>query len=96
MGRGGPCLNRTKAREVIDALGLIVQEADILGIWIERNVEPHGCQRWRVYTGGGIVGNSDSAWLAPGPHVTPHEKTRGPFWNKTQLTKALRDWKKWA
>lgn len=92
MGRGGPCMTREKAREVIEALGLKVVKSDGLGIQIERYANDIGYEIWRVYTGGGIAGNSDSAWLAPMNRL--YGQPRGPFWNKAQLTKALRVWRK--
>lgn len=92
MGRGGPCMTRTKAREVVEALGIKVEHSDGLGIQIERYANNIGYESWRVYTGGGIAGNSDSAWLAPA--VRSYGQPRGPFWNKAQLTKALRLWRR--
>lgn len=94
MGRGGPCLNREKAREVVDKLGIHVIQSDGHGILISR---PGSGERllelWRVYTGGGIAGNSDSAWLAPRKSSYGHT-TRGPFWKKASLEKALRAWRR--
>lgn len=97
-------MNRVKVREVIDSLGLKVVQSDGRGVQIAS-----GPQVWRVYTGGGIVGNSDSAWLAPVSIGTAGEKehrsgtarrswpsVRGPFWNKAALKKALRAWRKEA
>jgi len=50
-------------------------------------------ERWRVRTSGGIVGNSDQVWLSP--ILRMHgEAERGPYWNKTQLEKALRAWRR--
>lgn len=86
-------MNRAKAREVIDELGVRVLESDGLGILIERYSNATGYERWRVHTGGGIAGNSDEAWLSPvsrGPESEP----RGPFGNKGQLKKALRAWRR--
>ncbi len=92
MGRGGPCMNRVKARACVDALGIKVLETDGLGILIERYSNVMGYERWRVHTGGGIAGNSDKAWLSPVTRGLGQEP-RGPFWNKGQLTKALRAWR---
>lgn len=92
MGKGGPCMNRGKARECVDALGLKVLSSDGNGIHIERYSNHTGYEVWRVYTGGGIAGNSDSAWLAPKSRT--YGEPRGPFWNKAQLTKALRSWRR--
>ncbi len=94
-GRGStPCLNRVKMRECIDALGVRVIQSDGLGIEIERYANHIGYQRWRVHGGGGIAGNSNTAWLAPVSRSATHESPRGPFHTKAQLTKALRVWRK--
>lgn len=86
-------MNRVKAREVVDALGIRVIESDGLGILIERYSNHLGYERWRVHTGGGIAGNSDKAWLSPVFRGNGNEP-RGPFWNKAQLEKALRLWRR--
>lgn len=96
----GPCLNRERAREVVDSLGIRVLESDGHGILIRRSMTGAGApvfptyweEEWRVYTGGGIAGNSDSAWLRP-VHSSSGPP-RGPFWNKGQLEKALRAWRR--
>lgn len=90
----GPCMNRVKARDVVDKLGIRVIDSDGLGILIERYSNETGYQRWRVHTGGGIAGNSDSAWLTPVSRG-PDRQPRGPFWNKQQLEKGLRAWRRW-
>lgn len=88
----GPRLNRERCRQVVDKLGLKVTESNGLGIHIERYGNDIGYQIWRVYTGGGIAGNSDQAWLAP--VFKPNGEARGPFWNKGQLERALRQWRR--
>lgn len=90
----GPRLNRVKARECVEALGLKVVKSDGHGIHIERYSNHSGIQIWRVFTGGGIAGNSDSAWLAPVSRGASGEPHRGPFWTKAQLTRALRVWRR--
>lgn len=92
-------MNRERAREVVDKLKIHVWNSDGHGIEIKRVLgvrtghltcfEP---QVWRVYTGGGIAGNSDSTWLR---QVGGRgEEPRGPFWNKGQLERALRAWRR--
>jgi len=105
MRTHGPRMNRERTREVIDALNISVVKSDGDGIEIHRTIEVKSDdvtlafpERWRVLTGGGIAGNSDQVWLRPvgrlynleGERKTP----RGPFWNKTQLEKALRAWRR--
>ena len=85
-------MNRIKTREVIDKLGIRVLESDGLGILIERYSNATGYERWRAHTGGGIAGNSDKVWLSPVSRGSGREP-RGPFWNKSQLEKALRTWR---
>jgi hypothetical protein len=88
-------MNRVRTREVIDKLGIPVEKSDGHGIEIQRWVYTSGIgeiQQWRVYTGGGIAGNSDKVWLTP---VRKHVAlAQGPYWNKTQLEKALRAWRR--
>lgn len=99
----GPRLNRERAREVVEKLGLRVIQSDGHGILIRRStgtMRPkmifgsYHEQEWRVYTGGGIAGNSDSAWIAP-VRRDLHGEPRGPYWNKRQLENALREWRRW-
>ena len=72
----------------MDALNLRVLESDAHGIVIERW---DMCRR-RIYTGGGIAGNSHEVWMdVPGmPHVGPF----GPYRTKGALTRALREWRR--
>ena len=90
----GPRMNRERTREVIDKLGLFVVTSNGKGIEIHRAMGPGELriERWRVYTGGGIAGNSDQVWISPVTRV--HGQPRGPYWNKTQLEKALRAWRR--
>ncbi len=91
----GPRMNRARTREVVDNLGLIVVMSNGHGIEIRRGSEADGSlERWRLYTGGGIAGNSDQVWLRPITR-TGHP-ARGPYWNKTQLAAALRTWRRGA
>jgi len=103
MRTHGPRMNRERTREVLDKLGIAVVKSDGHGVEIHRPVtQPSSdpgstvirhytvIERWRVYTGGGIAGNSDQVWLSPVVRV--HGQPRGPYWNKTQLSKALRTW----
>lgn len=100
----GPRMNRTRTREVVDKIGIAVEKSDGHGIEIHRTVlDPirgignRRTERWRLYTGGGIAGNSDKVWLSPIVRGPMHEHTpRGPYWNKTQLEKALRAWRRGA
>jgi hypothetical protein len=87
----GPRMNRERTREVVDRLDIHVEKSDGHGIEIHRT-SPIGIERWRLYTGGGIAGNSDKVWLSP--VVRALYQPRGPFWNKTQLEKALRAWRR--
>ena len=98
-------MNRTRTREVLDKLGIPVAAEDVRGVEIHRTICPGGIlsfmetERWRLYTGGGIAGNSDQVWLSPfvrrtPPLATEAYKPRGPFWNKGQLEKALRAWRR--
>ena len=99
MRTHGPRMNRARTREVIDNLGIDVVKSDGHGIEVKRFIKGcgvDGCkigsEHWRLYTGGGIAGNSDQVWLVP---ITPNiGDKRGPFWNKTQLEKALRAWRR--
>jgi hypothetical protein len=97
----GPRMNRERTREVVDKLGIPIVKSDGHGIEVHRAVagEP---ERWRLHTGGGIAGNSDKVWLVPFVRVrkrAPEDtwgmyEPRGPYWNKGQLEKALRLWRK--
>ena len=93
----GPRMNAARTREVLDKLAIPVAKTSRYGIEIHRTVGPGvgamHTERWRVLTGGGIVANSDQVWLSPVIRV--HGETpRGPYWNKTQLKKALRIWRR--
>lgn len=95
----GPRMNRERTREVVDKLGLKVEKSDGHGIEIRRTLKSlrtamstFTSERWRLYTGGGIAGNSDAVWLASATRST--YPIRGPFWNKTQLEQALRAWRR--
>lgn len=101
MRTRGPRLNRQRSREVVDKLKIRVFSSDGHGILIRRHMvgpapvfNGYREEYWRVYTGGGIAGNSDSAWLQPASLASTSEKVRGPFWNKGQLEKALRAWRR--
>lgn len=94
MRTHGPRMNRVRTREVVDKLGIPVVKSDGLGIEIHRKTTSE-VERWRVTTGGGIAGNSDQVWISPVTRYTPtFELPRGPYWNKTQLEKALRAWRR--
>lgn len=93
----GPRMNRERTREVVDKLGIPAIKSNGYGIEIHRAVGPGvgemRTERWRVLTGGGIAGNSDKVWISPVVRVLGHEP-RGPYWNKGQLEKALRAWRR--
>ena len=95
MKTHGPRMNRARTREVVDKLMITVVTSDGHGIEIHRTVGAP-LERWRLYTGGGIAGNSDQVWLRPIHTTTLTKLARGPFWNKTQLEKALRAWRRGA
>ena len=89
----GPRMNRVRTREVLDKLAIFIVASNGHGIEIHRPGDGEWCtERWRLYTGGGIAGNSDKVWLSP--IVRVHGQPRGPYWNKTQLEKALRAWRR--
>jgi hypothetical protein len=96
MKTHGPRMNRVRTREVVNKLAIPVVTSNGHGIEIHRVVGPKvgetRTERWRVYTGGGIAGNSDQVWISPVTRV--HGPPRGPFWNKGQLERALRVWRK--
>jgi hypothetical protein len=68
----GPRMNRERTHEVLDKLGITVVKSNSLGAELHRTActsfpgEPleTAIERWRVYTGGGIAGNSDKVWLS--------------------------------
>ena len=93
MRTHGPRMNRERTREVLDKLGINVVKSDGHGIEIRR---PIGTviERWRVYTGGGIAANTDKVWLSAIVRTRGPYSPRGPYWNKTQLEKALRAWRR--
>ena len=67
-------------------------------IYIQRTIYSDSAtpEIWSRRTGGGIVANADQVWLSPTLYRKqpgPYED-RGPYWNKTQLEKALRAWKR--
>jgi hypothetical protein len=90
-------MNRVRTREIVDKLAIPVVTSNGYGIEIHRTVGPRvgamRTERWRVYTGGGIAGNSDEVWLSPVVRANGHAP-RGPYWNKGQLEKALRAWRR--
>jgi hypothetical protein len=96
-------MNRERTREVLDKLGIHVVKSDGHVIEIHRAVateileaafgKQQHTERWRVYTGGGIAGNSDKVWISPIARAQNHAP-RGPYWNKGQLEKALRAWRR--
>jgi hypothetical protein len=98
----GPRMNRKRTREVVNKLAIPIVKSSGHSIEIHRTVlDPlrgigNRCtQRWLLYTGGGIVGDSDQVWLSPLMREPRHEhEIRGPYWNKTQLEKALRAWRR--
>ena len=100
MKTHGPRMNRVRTREVLDKLAIPVVVSNGHGIEIHRTMCTSfpgtplktATERWRVYTGGGIAGNSDQVWISPVTRV--HGQPRGPYWNKTQLEKALRAWRR--
>lgn len=87
-------MSRDRTREVLDKLSIPAVKSDAHGIEIHRTIHPI-TERWRLCTGGGIAGNSDQVWLSPVIRVNGH-MPRGPYWNKTQLEKALRAWRRGA
>ena len=91
MKTHGPRMNRDRTREVVEKLAIAVVKSNGHGIEIHRPGQLY-IERWRLYTGGGIAGNSDQVWLSP--IVRVHGQPRGPYWNKTQLAKALRAWRR--
>ena len=96
MRTHGPRMNRERTREVLDKLGIVVQKSDGHGIVIHR-ANTDGIERWRLYTGGGIAGNSNQVWLTEVIYNnTVQGRPRGPYWNKGQLEKALRAWRRGA
>ena len=92
MKTHGPRMNRERTREVLDKLGIAVVKSNGHGIEIHRS-KPE-TERWRLYTGGGIAANSDKVWLSPVSRTAKSDGARGPYWNKTQLEKALRAWRR--
>jgi hypothetical protein len=96
MKTHGPRMNRERTREVLDKLGIPVVKSNGHGVEIHRDpgTGTLHTERWRVYTGGGIAGNSDQVWISPITRV--HGQPRGPYWNKTELEKALRAWRRGA
>lgn len=96
MKTQGPRMNEERTREVLGKLGIPVEKSTSRSIEIRRTTSVHvpvETERWRLYTSGGIVGNADQVWLSPVIRVHGHA-TRGPYWNKTQLEKALRAWRR--
>jgi len=89
----GPRMNRERTREVVDKLGIKVEKSDGHGIEIHRPVGKV-VERWRIYTGGGIAGNTDRVWLSAIVRTQGPYSPRGPYWNKGQLEKALRAWRR--
>jgi hypothetical protein len=88
-------MNRERTHEVVVKLGIPIVKSNGYGIEIHQDPgtgEMH-TERWRVYTGGGIAGNSDQVWLSPIIRVHGYAP-RGPYWNKDQLEKALRAWRR--
>jgi hypothetical protein len=91
-------MNRERTREVLDKLVITAVKSNSRGIEIHRTAgtkDSAWLERWRLYTGGGIVGNSDQVWLSPIMRAHGHAP-RGPYWNKGQLEKALRAWRRGA
>ena len=88
-----------RPKEVVDKVGIHVVKSNGHGIEIHR-VKDERAERWRLYTGGGIAANSDKVWLSPIVRAFDHNdpaygaRPRGPYWNKTQLEKALRAWRR--
>ena len=94
-------MNRDRSREVLGKIGIPIVSSNGHGIEIHRTTctsfpgEPlkYATERWRLYTGGGIAGNSDKIWLSSIVRAHGYEP-RGPYGNKTQLEKALRAWRR--
>jgi hypothetical protein len=89
-------MNRERTRAVIDKLAIAVVKSNGHGIEIHRTKDDV-IERWRLYTGGGIAANSDKVWLSPVARDNEGKfgyAARGPYWNKTQLEKALRAWRR--
>jgi hypothetical protein len=98
-------MNPARTREVLDKLDIAVEKSNGNVIEIHRTICPGGVlslmttERWQLRTTGGIVADAAEVWLAPvvrrlAPlHGEPY-KPRGPYWNKTQLKKALRTWRR--
>ena len=101
----GPRMNPARTREILDKLDIEVVRAAVgdARAWRQLNdyvvcirrraPEP---ELWDLRTGGGIVANADQVWLTPTLYREPPGpyEARGPFWNKTQLERALRAWKR--
>lgn len=96
-------LDRVKARDVVDRVGLRVVESNPLGITIRRVTGPgsgpvvgltrYSAENWRVQCGGGIAGHSGAFWIAP--LNRGYGEPLGPFYNKRDLEAALRMWRRW-
>jgi len=85
-----------------DAHGITIKRSGIVSNaapvgpdrWFEDKL--HGTwmqERWRVYSGGGIAGNSGVWWLmllAP-----PRRRLLGPYKTQKALVEALRKWRRW-
>jgi len=98
MRTHGPRMTPDRTREVLDKLGIPIEKSNRHGIQIRRTPRTHvpaETERWRLYIDHGIVGNSGQVWLSPIVRVHGH-MPRGPYWNKTQLEKALRTWRRGA
>jgi hypothetical protein len=88
-------VTRAEAHATVRAARVTEVDEDVRGIVIERDGEQVS-ERWRVYSGGGIAGNSEQWWLRRlgpgGASVIP----LGPFSTKRALTRALRAWRRFA
>lgn len=92
-------MNADRTREVLDKLGIPVIKTSRYGFEIHRAAGPGvgemRTERWRALTRDGLVGNSGQVWLSPVIRVHGEQREhRGPYWNKAQLEKALRAWRR--
>ena len=88
-------MTRTEVHATVRAARVTEVDEDVRGIVIARDAgDGHADERWRIYSGGGIAGNSGQWWLRRlgpgGASVIP----LGPFSTRRTLTQALRAWRR--